>query len=79
MSLTNTAEDFKYATQGLQDPTEMENDDIIAFSLPARSNIGQTSDCPETTNPVDQIILDQNNLVRADTAVTGKRNDKNRL
>ena len=57
----------------------MENDDIIAFSLPARSNIGQTSDCPETTNPVDQIILDQNNLVRADTAVTGKRNDKNRL
>lgn len=57
----------------------MGNDDIIAFSLPARSNIGQTSDCPETMIPVDQIVLDQSNLVRADTAVTGKRNDKNRL
>ena len=57
----------------------MENDDIIAYSLPARSVIGQTSDCPETTNVVDQIVLDQNNLVRADTAVTGKRNDRNRL
>lgn len=56
-----------------------ENDDIIAYSLPARSNIGQTSDIPESTNPVDQRILDSNNLVRADTAVTGKRNDKHRL
>ena len=51
MSLTN-AEGFNYATQVMKEPP-VESDDIIAYSLPARSNIGQTSDCPEITNPVD--------------------------
>ena len=58
----------------------VESEDVIAFSQPARSHLGQASDCPEVinTNPLAQRILDSNNLVRADTAITGKRPDKNK-
>jgi len=77
MSKTN-AQGFKYATQMI--PQKVNSEDIIAYSQkPPRSNIGQTSEYPDDGKPVDQRILDQNNLVRADTAITGKRNYKNNL
>ena len=76
MSLTN-ADGFKYATQimpsgGVDD----ENEEIIAFSQPAKSNLGQKSDFPDVINPLHQRIVDHNNLVRADTAIIGMRKDK---
>ena len=49
MSLTN-ADGFKYATQMM--PTSVENDEIVAFSQPAKSNLGLRSDFPDVINPL---------------------------